>query len=269
MVVLRAGKNRIKVWQKIKGGRLVVRVRIAGGAGNGRAGAGNTGAGGAGERKTGRRGTGKVYGTSGANGYGILSPVRICRNTAEYTGPPGISLSEWLKRPVSKMEFFFLVAQSLQISHLVSEKKDRPNPMFPGIPQYSGMHLLSDMRCVYIHEVTRRLQFLCLPRPVEDFAWNVMDFLRELSNCAIPAPESDIDYIFRFSCFIDGMSGCDTAMLERYIAGEAPETVRRIGLDSEETTLLGEEPEAAGRLRIDRDETTLLREEERDGHFSE
>jgi len=249
MVVLRAGKNKIKVWQKVREDGFTVRIRIAGGTGRGRAGSAGVGLAGAGKGKVDRRGAGEAYRMPGEKCYGILSPVRIRRNMAEYTGPPGVSLSEWLKRPVRKMEFFFLVAQSLQISHFVSDKNYRFNP------------LLLDMRCIYIHEVTRRLRFLCLPRPVEGFAWNIMDFLRELSSRAIPAPEPDIDYIFRFSCFIDGMSGCDTAMLERYIAGEAPEAVMRIGLDSEETTLLEEAPEAVMRIGLDSEETTLLGEE--------
>lgn len=147
---------------------------------------------------------------------GFLKPQILKKNLVEYSGPTGISLSERLKKPISKYDFFFIMEQIV-----VATQKIENNNLF--------LHnLVLQKNNVYINEITKEMQFLYVPLLQKKNDVDVVEFMESIIYAAIPEENSNSDYISKYVYFIKGMKEYNPDLVEQYIAREEKNVVNTI-----------------------------------------
>lgn len=137
---------------------------------------------------------------------GFLKPNHVKKSVVEYTGPNGISLYEHLKKPITKYEFFYMIAQIVDCIREIEKNKLFLN------------NLLLDMRYVYINENTKELLFIYLPLLSNHVCVDVTGFVESIVYSV--KSEENTDYISRFNDFLKDMQSFDTDKVEAYISHE-------------------------------------------------
>lgn len=147
---------------------------------------------------------------------GFLKPKTIKKKSIEYSGPVGISLYDKLKKPFTKRDFYFVMEQivtaiqKVQFNNLSLDK------------------LVLDVKCCFINDTTKEMQFLYVPTVDDGSKIDIMAFLNSIFYSMKLAPEDDTEYVSRFVYFLQSQQVFDPAMIEGYIATEDPGVVRTI-----------------------------------------
>lgn len=140
---------------------------------------------------------------------GLLKPKQLRKRLVEYTGPAAISLSERLKKPLTKSNFLLIMAQLTDIT-----RKMRSNNLF-------AKNICLDMKYVYIVEATEELMFLYLPVSSDRFTGaDFLGFMSAVVYAAKPSESERNDYIQKFAFMLRGLDSFDTAKIDAYIAKE-------------------------------------------------
>lgn len=150
---------------------------------------------------------------SGIRGLLKLEIKRM--STLEYTAPVGISLREYLGRPLSKMDFFNVV---LQITGLA---KNIINANF------NIGNLLLDMRYVYININTKEMQYLYFPVYENMLNTDVVVFLESIA-CIANIDEKNTDFVANFVRYIKSSSHGNIYEIEEYLMQYHPEITRQL-----------------------------------------
>lgn len=139
---------------------------------------------------------------------GFLKPRLIKKNQIEYTGPTGVSLIEYLKRPLSKRDFLLIIEQ---IVAAVQKLQANSLPL---------NNLLMNIQYVYINEVTKEVQFIYVPIAPSSNG-NMIELIESIVYSINPTPEeSDKDFVSRFIYFFRGLKPFNINVIEKYIAKE-------------------------------------------------
>lgn len=146
---------------------------------------------------------------------GFLKPRLIKKNQIEYTGPIGISLYERFKKPLTERDFFFLMEQVV-----VAVQKLQANSL-------PLNNLLTDIRYVYINDVTKEVQFIYIPITPPPNG-KIMELIESIIYSVHPAQERDRDFVSRFVYFFRAMKPFDIDLIEKYIAKEDESVVTTI-----------------------------------------
>lgn len=209
----------------------------------------------------------------------------------EYTGPIGISLSERLRRPVTRYDFLFIMEQIVDIT-----QKLQMNSM-------SVNKVIWDIHQIYINETTREMQFIYMPLEEREGETDILGFIDSVIYSITPVSDQNLEYISQFVYFLKGLKGFDADKIEKFILKEDRSVVNTIKkhcmgqsgfmtdkpkdyydhydreeektglLEEEETGLL--EEEATGPLEednetgllVEEDEGTSLLQEDHQVHF--
>lgn len=148
-------------------------------------------------------------------GRGFLKPCLIKKRYLEYTGPAGHSLMEHLKKPVTKYEFFYIMAQIIDTS-----KKIQMYDLFLS-------NLVLDLHYVFINEFTKELQFVYLPIGAKHLRLDILEFMKSIVYCAKPNEESS-DYIAKFQHFLKTQEYFRVGILEQYISKQDKDVAMQI-----------------------------------------
>lgn len=140
---------------------------------------------------------------------GLLKPKQLRKRLVEYTGPAGISLSERLKKPMTKSDFLLIMAQIIDIT-----RKMRSNNLF-------AKNICLDMKYVFIVEATGELMFLYLPVSSDRFTGaDFLGFMSALVYEAKPFEGENSDYIQKFAFMLRSLDSFDPGKIDAYIAKE-------------------------------------------------
>lgn len=212
---------------------------------------------------------------------GFLKPKQIKKNVIEYSGPTSVSLYEHLKKPISKYEFFYIMAQIVDCTHKIEK-----NNLFLD-------KLILDLRYVYINETTKEIQLIYFPVISNHICVDVIGFMESIIYSV--KSEQNTDYISRYFNYIKSLNAYDPSNIESYISAEDRDIAnlikkRNVGqsgfitdkpgdyykhyedtdvLDEEVTGLLDEEENEATGLLNEDDGTTLLGENDETTIFSD
>lgn len=204
----------------------------------------------------------------------------------EYRGPIGISLSERLKKTVTRYDFFFMMEQVVDLTQKLKKNAMPVNK------------IVWDINNVYINETTREMQFIYLPIETAVAEIEVIAFIESMIYSAKVSNDENTDYISEFTYFIKSLRKFDAEKIEKYIqqkersivstikknnAGQSgfmtdkprdyyahydqdDEATGMLEDDDEETGLLNEDEEETG-LLVEDDEGTGLLEEDTSTHY--
>lgn len=147
---------------------------------------------------------------------GFLKLKQIKKNLIEYSGPTGTSMIEHLKKPITKYEFFYIMAQILDAT-----KKIENNNLFLN-------NLIFDLRHVYINENTKEIQFLYVPILSNHVCLNVIGFMEAIVYAVKPMPNQDFDFVAKYLNFIRSLNGFNVPAIELYISNEDKDIAKQI-----------------------------------------
>ncbi len=148
---------------------------------------------------------------------GFLKPSLYKTKILEYKGIGGISLKKYLKKPLSKYEFFFAIYQIVLAESTIQKSGLHPN------------RLWLNFNSVFINEATKELLFIYLPAKEINDNSDAMTFLKSVANAAKPiCDNADYDFISRFMYFISAMPSFDELKIEKYIEREDNRITRLI-----------------------------------------
>lgn len=147
---------------------------------------------------------------------GLLKPKKRKRKLIEYSGPAGVSMLEHLKKPLTKYEFFYIMAQIVDAT-----KKIERNNLFLN-------NLILDLRYVYINENTKEMQFLYIPILSNHVCLNVIGFMEAIAYAVKPMQNQDFDFVAKYVNFIRSLKGFDVHAIEAYISREDKDLARQI-----------------------------------------
>lgn len=190
----------------------------------------------------------------------------------EYSGPIGISLSERLRKTISRYDFFFIMEQVVDLTQKLQRNSLSVNK------------IVWDINNVYINEVTREMQFMYLPTETAISEADLIAFIETIIYAVNVSNEENTDYISEFTYFIKNFRKYDAEKIENYIKKYEPNVVNTIkknsvgqsgfmtdkpqdyyahyNHDDEATGLLAEDDEATGLLVEDDEATGLLVEDD-------
>lgn len=137
---------------------------------------------------------------------GFLKPHQLKSKIIEYTGPESMALFEYLKLPVSKYEFFYIMAQIVQATNRLARADLFLNK------------LMMDMRYVFINKMTREIHFIYLPIVTSNYCVDVLGFIEAIVYSLVPNPTENTEYIAQFMDFIKSLSGFSADAIQSYIA---------------------------------------------------
>ncbi|MDY4112435.1 MAG: FHA domain-containing protein [Roseburia sp.] len=147
---------------------------------------------------------------------GVLYPQKKRRNQIVCTGPVGTNLLALLERPISKYQFLYLMAQTINVTQKLQKSELFLN------------NLILDLRYVYMSEKTREVQFLYLPVVRNYVSIDVLAFMAAVAYRAIPAREEDMGYLPRFISFIKEQKKFDADTFEQFLRKENPSIIARV-----------------------------------------
>lgn len=210
---------------------------------------------------------------------GFLKPYQVKSKVIEYTGPESMTLFEYLKSPVSKYEFFYMMAQIVEATNRLARADLFLN------------QLMMDMRYVFINKMTREIHFIYLPIVTSHYCVDVLGFIEAIVYSLVPNPTENTEYVAQFMDFIKSLSGFSADAIQSYIATQdqsvatqmKKQNVGQSGFitdkpkdyydhykkpnddatsllneDEDNTSLLNEEDDEEGTALLDEEGTTLL-----------
>lgn len=137
---------------------------------------------------------------------GFFKPQSVKKNIIEYSGIVGISLYEYLMMPISKRDFYFVLAQIIISIRKVQSAK---------LPIYN---LMMDLRNIYINETTKEIQFIYIPTVTSvQINTNMVELIRSVVYSSKPLEGKSGDYISDFAYFINGLMPFNIEEIEKYI----------------------------------------------------
>lgn len=188
---------------------------------------------------------------SNANIRGFLRPRLVRRNLLEYEGSVGITLKARLESPLSKYEFFLIMAQIVEAT-----RKINYNNLFM-------CNLLLDLDYVFINEMTREVQFIYIPIVTDNVDVNVIDFMETIVYSVKTISNQNTDYISKYAFFIKGLSSYDGDAIERYIGQEDSKIINQIKkVNGRQSGFMADRQK---NIEVDDNPTGLLYEEEATG----
>ncbi len=148
---------------------------------------------------------------------GFFKTEQIKSGVLEFSGPIGISVSERLKRPINKYDFFFIIEQIVDNTQKL-QKNNLP-----------WNKVVWDINSSFINEATKELQLIYLPvSTANPDCGDVMTFIENIAYLSQPADEHDSDFVSRFVYFLRSINGFNPQKIEDYIKTEDRNVVNTI-----------------------------------------
>ncbi len=138
------------------------------------------------------------------NTHGFLKLNSSKRNKLEFSGPAGISLYERLRLPISEYDFFFIMAQIVDIIQKIEK-----------VGLSSG-NLVLDLKHIFYNTSTHELAFLYLPIATPHSGADIAQFVEQIIYSSHPEGVNE-RYLSGFSYFVKSLKVFDINAVERYI----------------------------------------------------
>lgn len=151
---------------------------------------------------------------------GFFKAKLIKKNQIEYTAPIGISLQERLRKTITRKDFYFIM------EHIVlTMEKIQMNEL-------NSQNLIMDIEKIYINENTKELHFLYVPVKNSKTQNNIRQLMETIIYAAKPTQENDMEYISRFTYFLQNLKSLDMQKIEQYIKKEDRDVVNALKKNS-------------------------------------
>ena len=152
---------------------------------------------------------------------GFLPPKRIRGKRLLYTGRQAVSLGRFVTTPVTRYEFYFIMAQIADAAREIESNKLFLN------------NLVLDLRYVFINETTKELQFLYLPVISNHVCVDMRGFMESVIYASAFDQNGGTDYAAQFADFLKNMEPYSSDKVCDYILKREKDISSRIGRGSQ------------------------------------
>ena len=135
----------------------------------------------------------------------FLRPVQERKKLIVYKGLNGISLLEYLKRPMSETDFFSLIEQ---ITDATIELRNHQFPL---------TRVIWNMEHVYINDLTKEIELIYVPTEQKVSDTQILVFFVRIMNTLQPTDSQDCEYLRKFYRFLQTQSSYQPEEIEGYI----------------------------------------------------
>lgn len=158
---------------------------------------------------------------SGGSIRDFLLPQKMRRKVLVYSGKQAVSLNQFLKTPVTRYEFYFIMAQISDAA-----RKIEFNKLFLN-------NLVLDLRYVFINQTTKELQFLYLPVISNHVCVDVRGFMESVIYASAFDQSGGTDYVAQFADFLRNMKQYSSDEICDFIQKREKDISNRIGRGSQ------------------------------------
>lgn len=160
---------------------------------------------------------------------GFLKPKIKWGGIIQYSGPNAISLDEYLKNPISKYNFFYIMEQILEAVKAIQD-----SDLFIS-------NLIMDLRYVYINENTKEMQFIYMPVTSSNLHLDILEFIESISYI-VKTSEENNDFIAKYINFIKSLECFKLTAVENYIANQDKDIAIQISRRNRVKKILTDKP---------------------------
>lgn len=141
---------------------------------------------------------------------GFMKPIITGHNKIEYITPEGVSLKEFLKKGISREEFFLIIIQVAEVFNTIEHHK------------LTLSSLVMDSSIIFINESTKLLEFIYQPIESNDHKISIFDFYFSIISTANFAQNEDLSTVYGLRDLLQKMQFYSTDQIENYILEVCP-----------------------------------------------
>ncbi len=136
---------------------------------------------------------------------GLLRPECCNIRGIKYVGPEGIPLKTFIKRGLSKYDFFLMMYQVVEVIKKVKNLN------------LSVDNILFDLNYIYINEKTKEMLYIYMPVTPCMTGTTVPTFMEQVALQA-EFEDEDIDYVAEYINYVNAITPFDEIAVEQYIS---------------------------------------------------
>lgn len=147
---------------------------------------------------------------------GIMKPTVEGEKKLSYLSPSGIKLEAYLKKGISKNDFFLVIAQILEAVKSIGRNSFNVN------------NLILNMKYVFVNEMTHELHFVYQPIYSSAIASDLASFLYDVAYSVTLALNEDYKCVNDFIAYLKSLQAVSVIKIEKYLLDVYPQIYKQV-----------------------------------------
>lgn len=147
---------------------------------------------------------------------GIMKPTVEGEKKLSYLSPGGIKLEAYLKKGITKNDFFLVIAQILEAVKSIGRNSFNIN------------NLILNMKYVFVNEMTHELHFVYQPIYSSAISSDLASFLYDVAYSVTLALNEDYKCVNDFIAYLKGLQAVSVINIEKYLLDVYPQIYKQV-----------------------------------------
>lgn len=147
---------------------------------------------------------------------GIMKPTVEGEKKLSYLSPGGIRLEAYLKKGITKNDFFLVIAQILEAVKSIGRNSFNVN------------NLILNMKYVFVNEMTHELHFVYQPIYSSAISSDLASFLYDVAYSVTLALNEDYKCVNNFIAYLKGLQAVSVINIEKYLLDVYPQIYKQV-----------------------------------------
>lgn len=147
---------------------------------------------------------------------GIMKPTVEGEKKLSYLSPGGIKLEAYLKKGITKNDFFLVIAQILEAVKSIGRNSFNIN------------NLILNMKYVFVNEMTHELHFVYQPIYSSAISSDLASFLYDVAYSVTLALNEDYKCVNNFIAYLKGLQAVSVINIEKYLLDVYPQIYKQV-----------------------------------------
>lgn len=147
---------------------------------------------------------------------GIMKPTVEGEKKLSYLSPGGIKLEAYLKKGITKNDFFLVIAQILEAVKSIGRNSFNIN------------NLILNMKYVFVNEMTHELHFVYQPIYSSAISSDLAPFLYDVAYSVTLALNEDYKCVNNFIAYLKGLQAVSVINIEKYLLDVYPQIYKQV-----------------------------------------
>lgn len=147
---------------------------------------------------------------------GIMKPTVEGEKKLSYLSPRGIKLEAYLKKGITKNDFFLVIAQILEAVKSIGRNSFNIN------------NLILNMKYVFVNEMTHELHFVYQPIYSSAISLDLASFLYDVAYSVTLALNEDYKCVNNFIAYLKGLQAVSVINIEKYLLDVYPQIYKQV-----------------------------------------
>ena len=147
---------------------------------------------------------------------GIMKPTVEGEKKLSYLSPGGIKLEAYLKKGITKNDFFLVIAQILEAVKSIGRNTFNIN------------NLILNMKYVFVNEMTHELHFVYQPIYSSAISLDLASFLYDVAYSVTLALNEDYKCVNNFIAYLKGLQAVSVINIEKYLLDVYPQIYKQV-----------------------------------------